>query len=332
MRVTILSFLVTLIIIYLAVTHLDWEMLGTVATQVDPVFIFWAFVTWIFILLTKSWKWQTVVSSVGGIISLLESAKILLIGLFIGVITPGRVGDFVRVFYIKKKVGIGKGILAVLVDRILDVFLLLVFALVGVLFLFSSKGLEVVSFSLLGAGVVGFLFVVMVLLNRRIARKGWSLIQRFIPLSLRDMLKKYGTEFYDSVPLLRQNKMVIGWSLVIGVGAWLFTVTMGYFLLLAAHIPVGWEAALIVIPVISLIEIIPFGVAGVGTRELAAIAVLSVYSIPPESAIVFSVLYFVVGYFPSLVLGILLFNREPVHFRGGVQQMMDSLTPKQDKE
>ena len=146
------------------------------------------------------------------------------------------------------------------------------------------------------------------------------------------MLKKYGTEFYDSVPLLRQNKMVIGWSLVIGVGAWLFTVTMGYFLLLAAHIPVGWEAALIVIPVISLIEIIPFGVAGVGTRELAAIAVLSVYSIPPESAIVFSVLYFVVGYFPSLVLGILLFNREPVHFRGGVQQMMDSLTPKQDKE
>ncbi len=136
------------------------------------------------------------------------------------------------------------------------------------------------------------------------------------------MISLHGKEFYDNVPLLKKNAGVVVQVFLLGIGAWLMTVTMGFFLMQAAHINVGWGAALIAVPIVSLIEILPFGVAGVGTRELGAVVVLSAYGVSPESAIVFSVLYFLVGYIPSFVMGGLLFNQEPPRIRESMEKLM----------
>ncbi len=124
MRFSWISILVTLFIVYLAVTRLNIETMWLTLQGVDIVFIGWALGVWLILMLGKILKWRQAVKSAGGVISFSISAKTLLIGLFIGVITPGRIGDFVRVLYIKDKLGVGRSVLAVLVDRIIDVTIL----------------------------------------------------------------------------------------------------------------------------------------------------------------------------------------------------------------
>ncbi len=55
--------------------------------------------------------------------------------LYLGNLTPGRAGDFAKVFYLKQdlKLSTGKGITSVLVDRVFDLYLLLVLGGLGIL-------------------------------------------------------------------------------------------------------------------------------------------------------------------------------------------------------
>jgi uncharacterized membrane protein YbhN (UPF0104 family) len=85
------------------------------------------------------------------------------------------------------------------------------------------------------------------------------------------------------------------------------------------HLPVDWSVALLTVPVLALIEILPVSVVGIGTRELAAIIVLGVFHIPPEQAVLFSLLYFLLGYIPSFILGLILFNTRPFPIEGGLE-------------
>ncbi|MEK6970431.1 MAG: lysylphosphatidylglycerol synthase transmembrane domain-containing protein [archaeon] len=324
MRWSWLTVIVTLGIIYLAITRLNFGLLIESAANISGLLVLSAFGVWIIVLLAKSIKWKWVIAGLDGNISMIKSIRVLLIGLFIGVITPGRIGDFIRVLYIKDELKTGKGIMAVVIDRVLDIGTLILFAVIATLFLVSNTGHSAISLPLLAVTAGAFILLVFIGFNRHIAKKIWKILKRFLPDSLVEMISHHAVDFYDSIPILLKNKKFLVGSLVFSVGAWLATVTMGYILMLAVGIEVDWQVALIVIPAISLIEIIPFGIAGVGTRELAAVVTLSLFGVSPEVAILFSMLYFVVGYSPSFVVGGILFNKEPPALKKNLSKLVSA--------
>ncbi len=316
MRFSWISAFVTLIIVYVAITRLDWLALWNAVQKIEFSLLLVALFTWVLVVTTKSIKWKLLISTLGGKISVMESFKILMIGLFVGVITPGRMGDFVRAAYVKEKIGLGSGVMGVFVDRAMDVFTLLVFSAIGIIGLFRATGIHLIPNEVLLAIFIIFCLAVFLSLKKGVARRIWPFAKSLFPIALSNTISKYGNQFYSAVPLLKKNRTQVLTIFCVGILAWLLTITFGFFLMQGARIQLDWQVALLVVPVLALIEIIPFGVAGLGTREVAAVIVLGAYSIPPENAVLFSLLYFAFGYIPSFVLGSYFFNRQPFPLKG----------------
>ncbi len=317
MKIPYVPIFFTLIILYVAITQLDWSSLFGAFQQADSSYILLALGMWLVLVLLKAFKWQRIMASLNGKISLHESMSILFIGLFVSIITPGRLGDFVRAIYIKDRLALGKGILAVIVDRAMDVISLLIFAGVGLILLTQASGVEIISPELVVLLIIASLAALMALLNKRVGRKIFRMLTRFIPVKLNEILLKHGRSFYEAIPLFRTNFVQVLMALAASTLAWLCSITFGWFLMLALHLPLSWGAALAVIPILALIEIIPVGILGIGTREIGAVIVLGAFGISPELAIAYSLLFFALGYIPSFIAGAILFNRKPIPLKGG---------------
>lgn len=318
MKISAITIIFTAVILYIAATQLDWASLLNALQQTRGEFVALSLAVWICLVFFKAYKWQRIVSALNGNISLRESASILLIGLFVSIITPGRLGDFVRAIYVKDRLSLGKGIMAVIVDRAMDVITLLIFSGIGLILLTRASGIEIISPEIVAGLIIFSIVGLSILLNKKWVRKIFRLVQRFLPKTMQKLLVKHGQSFYESIPLFQSNIFQVGLALFASTCAWLLTITFGWLLMLALNLPLDWSAALAVIPILALIEIIPVGVIGIGTREIGAVIVLSAWGIPPELAIAYSLLFFAIGYIPSFVLGSWLFNKKPLFKNGGI--------------
>ena len=77
-------------------------------------------------LFIKSFRWNFLLKQQKIFINPIETFMAYLSSLYIGYITPGRLGEFVKVIYLKSNRGISlsKGFSSVLIDRIFDLYLL----------------------------------------------------------------------------------------------------------------------------------------------------------------------------------------------------------------
>jgi uncharacterized protein (TIRG00374 family) len=252
-----------------------------------------------------------------------HSFQVLFIGLFVSVMTPGRAGDFVRAMYVKDRIPLGKGILAVLMDRVIDIVSLLIFAGIGVALLADANVSKVLSFPMIAGLIFIFVLFVAMALNRKFARTfGWPLIRRVLPEKLKTIFQKYGTEFYDALPDFAKHSSNILVAILCSTIAWVLSVTFGWFIMQALGLDVPWTGALAVVPILALVEIIPVGILGIGTREIAAALVLSTFGVSAETAVAYSLTYFALGYIPSFLIGASFFLRHPIPIEGGLKGLL----------
>lgn len=314
------SYIVTLAILYLAATRLDWVSLWNALITTDPTFLALALGTWGLLMLLKATKWKLLIRALNGKIGVWKSMKILWIGLFVSVITPGRLGDFVRAGYVKDQISAGQGVMAVVVDRTMDVLTLLILATGGLFFLSQDKGVNLLSTELMLVMLLGAFGGAYLILNKRFAKKiVYPLLMKIVPARFKEMLSTHGKQFYDALPIIWKNKTYVFLVLLCSTLAWATSIFFGWFIMQSLGLPLGLEVALLVVPVISLVEIIPVGVAGVGTRELASVVVMGAYAVSPEPAVLYSLMYFTLGYIPSFILGAWSFNTTPFPMEGGLK-------------
>lgn len=319
MKVSTLTLALTAIVVYIAITQLNWPALANAFLSANPYWIGVSAASWVILIALKAFKWQSIVSALRGKISLRDSIRTLFIGFFVSIATPSRLGDFVRAAYLKNQMGLGRGTLAVLMDRAMDVLTLILFAGAGITLLSQSQGVTFLSTEfiliLLGAGIAGL----FALLNRSIAQKMFHAYGRFLPLKWHAFVRKNGKEFYDAIPDLRKKWKNVFVAALLSVPVWLISVTFGWFLFQSLNLPLTWYTALAIIPILALMEIIPLGILGVGTREIVTVFMLGLLSVPAETAVVFSLLYFALGYIPGFIIGAYFFNRKPIPIQGDLK-------------
>ena len=83
----------------------------------------------------KGIRWSYLIRMQGGRYSIWNCFLIYMSTLAIGNVTPGRAGDFAKVFYLKKDLNfsLGKSTANVLLDRVFDLYLLLLLGCAGIL-------------------------------------------------------------------------------------------------------------------------------------------------------------------------------------------------------
>ncbi len=259
-------------------------------------------------VLTKGLKWKEIIRAHSTDYPILSSCKIFLIGLFTGLVTPARAGDIIRVFYLRKSnnISTAKAVSTVFIDRLLDIITLVVLLgiSVAVLGTYISIPLYFSLFTFL------FLIAFFVAMKRGLIEKVLKfLFSLFAPEKYRPALR----EFYHNAK--NSDKGLILTAFLLGLVTWGLTIGEGYLIVLSLGLKIPISYLALSIPIITIVEILPISISGMGTREATCIFLFSLIGIKADEAVAFSLLYALLTYWFLGVIGAVLWVRNPVQFK-----------------
>jgi len=273
------------------VYNLDIEKIIVVFLSINPIFIICSLTLTIPRLIIRNTAWQIIQKEQKITISFFQSLKIFLIGYFYGSITPGYIGQLMRVPYMKEKTGAPYGKLFVnsLMETIIHTLSLYGMMLIGALLVMGVLP-ELLYIS--GTWVVLLAIILFYFVKRERGEKLFRLlIQYLIPKKLKTNLYRFVDTFYTDFPEIK--KLLL--PLILGIFTWIIIFSQEYIIVLALGIDIPYLYFLLLFPIANVVGFIPITFAGLGTRELAAIFLFStLFGVVEEEVFVFTLLGFVI--------------------------------------
>ena len=296
-----------------------WRILRTV----DLMFVLLSLLLQAIGLAISTLRWQLIMNRLNIQFPFIRSFAHQLIGTAAALVTPGQLGEFVKVLYHRQEgVPVAESLLSVIVDRAYDLVMLLLFGFIAFAILVGLSPPLTVGISLVGG--------VMLLTGFLLARRG----EQFRPW-LTITLTKIGPKPYRKA--LQENALQLAGQISQFKLSFLFTCTLltvfnytfllfrVYALVLALHLDVPFWYFAMVVPLLRLVGLIPISVLGLGTRDLTAIYLLGQVGVSEEAALLVSALGLITLQIQALI-GLVMWQRYPLHFQkadlGGFKEII----------
>ena len=310
--------LVGFLLLWLVLRDLQWssfiEELGSYPA--------WKYAAGLFLLslvyIAKSYRWHTLNSSFGIKTSWRMALVFYLSAGFLSVITPGRLGEFAKIFFLKRKYGIDTSAAtsSVILDRVWDVLILSLCASLSIVMLFSGPETGLLSLLLMGAFFLASLLVVLV---------PAVLFKPLLLISGR--FKGIHSKLEDLYMLWNRNRFKhFGSSLLITLISYVALFIIPFIFSAGTSFPLQFKAAVGAVSISNILSFIPITIAGFGTRELVFSEVWKLSQYPKEVAISISTCYFIVTYLGSLLVGgvVYLANLKNLYRPAEIRKMKES--------
>ncbi len=234
-------------------------------------------------------------------------------------IYPARAGEFLRAYVIKQREGvaISASLAIVLIERIFDAVVMMLFVFVNLPELAKLSGDSGVAGSIQEFAIIGtaiffgallvFLLAAMFpsITSRAVA---WSIIH-MIPARFQPKLQGLADRFLEGLSCLRSPRdavMILLTSIVI----WLLETGKYWFLMHGFAFTVSFFALMLMNGIANLVTTIPAAPGYIGTFEVAGIAVLTAYGVDKAIATAYTVVLHAALYFPITLLGAWYMLRE----------------------
>lgn len=291
------------LILYLLFSSISFNNVdfALVWKSIDINYLLLVFPVVIIVLVVKSFRWKLILQTEGYSFSFYNSIKAYFSSYSLGVVTPGRLGELVKVYNVRKGISNINPVAAfrtVVVDRLYDLFFLSWFGLSGVLLYFKIIG-EQNSWALL---ILSFFLVFA----------GFSAGYKILQILSKKL--KTGNKFLvfisDCLGQLFQVKSILTW-LITGMAYLIFFVGIK-ILFLSVDIRISLMETGFIIGLIGLVLLLPISVAGFGTREASFVFLLSLYGIGAETAIIVSILQFLAFFVFGGLVGLVFWLLEPI--------------------
>lgn len=303
--------LIGLALLLFLLWQIDVRQLVTVLTQVAPLPLGVAILLNIPQISLKACRWRWLLRAQQTQYGIWAATLSYFGSIFIGLLTPGRLGEFVKAMHVNQDcdVAMGQAFSSVLADRLFDLYALLVVGGAALLSLTAWRD----SNSVLGLALLALLLTLPLavflhegvfgrirMMGSYLGRPGWWLFasQGWL-LELRNGLRQL------SLP----------WLLAaVGMTVLAYTIFFGqcYLLALAVGLKTGFVQVSFAVALGSLVTLLPISISGLGTREAAMIVYLGVVGVPAEAALGFSLLVFVTFYVAGGLLGAVAWWMKPV--------------------
>ncbi|MHA1305962.1 MAG: lysylphosphatidylglycerol synthase transmembrane domain-containing protein [Candidatus Heimdallarchaeota archaeon] len=234
----------------------------------------------------KTIRWQMILRIQGTKLSLWMTLRLVLIGTFGSSITPAKVGDILRAFYLTKeeKTKIGKSVFTVVFDRILD--LVGIFLIAGCTTPFLLLAFDSIEWWIPAAIAGGFLILIVICaltFTEKISRPILVFVLKIVSKAFRkqeakDKINISSQEIIDDF-FTCQKKYQVKHYLFLGALSIIFWIILGLqgsLLLVAFGTPN--VNPIIIISVLCIAAVvamtIPFSIGGVGIRDLVISSLL----------------------------------------------------------
>jgi uncharacterized protein (TIRG00374 family) len=236
-------------------------------------------------------------------------------------VTPGKAGDAVRALYLRSDSGrpLGEALLTVFVDRLWDLGFILAGGAVTAL-IFSQRYIQIPSAPLFAFGAVAIALAAAVATNRRwmraLLKPAFSVLG---PARYRDDLSTSFHAFYDALRVYGASPRRSAVMAAMTLACWALIFLLAVYTSVLLSIPVSPGYIVLMMPIVTLVELIPFSISGLGTRDATVIYFFSVVGVGSAEAVGFSIVYVVIGTYLTALVGFALWMRHPIRWPRGRQ-------------
>jgi len=272
------------------------------------------------VLLVRGMRWHVILSRMGVPMALRRVIELWAIGFYASAVTPAKAGDAVRALYVRDEsdASIGTAFASVFVDRLYDLIFVLVAGAVSVVW-FSTRYRSMPSAWIIVASAVGIGGVLFVASRRRLVR---ALLRPVVGLVVPEKYRRDAADFfhrfYDAMGGFASVPGNIALAGVLTLAGWILIFTLAVAVAWTFRIPVASGFLVGIMPIVTLVELLPISVSGLGTRDATVIYFFSIVALGRAEAVGFSLGYLVLGTWVTALLGFALWIRHPVPLRGQV--------------
>jgi hypothetical protein len=252
-------------------------------------------------------RWRVLLRSLGRSYPARRAWAAYLSSSYVGMLTPGRVGDALRAHYLRHDLGVSypEGLASVVMDRVCDLYVLVGFVVVGV-FRFSS----VVVGELAWVAWVGVLFTVLAPLALLVPGIAEAAVGRVYAKATGAGVEASGlARFLEALRGLVRRPLAV--AALMTVGAFGVNYAQGWLLARALHLAISFTDMVCLMAIASLLGLIPISVSGVGVREVFFALVFPVLGYGVEAGVALGLLIFAVMYLAPIAAGFVSWQVAP---------------------
>ncbi len=244
------------------------------------------------IIILQTYKWRILLKQQGIAIPFGHLILMQLKSSFYGTVTPGKIGSFIKIHYVKQESGkdIGQSAQSVILDRFLDTITIFLMAFLGAVFIIHVTRETTFIFI---AAIILIAIAFYILLNKRFMKFFLRIFFKvLISKKIKQMVENSFETFYHNMP--HKRNLII--PFLVNVLTWTIIYTAPYLIARSLGITqIPFLAFISMYAISTIISIIPITVSGIGTREASLVGLFSLYSIPAELTITMSLLSFFTG-------------------------------------
>lgn len=306
--------LIGIVLFVFILTRIDLSGIAFTITKVNLWYLVPVIILIPPLILLKSWRWQLLLKMQGITYPLRQAFAAYFGGMYLGLVTPGRLGELGRVFYLTddKELSFGGAFSSVLVDRLLDIYLLLLVGGYGLVALSLLPERMILSIIIL----VLLLSLPFLLLNKRTGKWLIGLVNQTKLLGkLGKKMDTAADQFYSGVDRLANPRLTL--PLLINLAAWAIYFAQCHLLVLSLNLPLSFLDIAIYMAVAVLVTLIPVSIAGIGTRDATLIALFSFQGLSAESALSYSLLVLFSFYICGAVMAAIVWQIKPIRVSRG---------------
>jgi len=267
----------TVILFAIGLRLIDWRQFADILVNADPLLVILAFIMMLAAIYASLLRYHAIVAAIGADYPVAEGWRLYLAGHGFNQLLPtGLGGDMLRVAALRKRIGWVAALQSIVLDRLIGLYhMFVLFFLLLLLALVFNPDVEIASMVKLAAlPVLGGLFGIYLL------SKDWlqKIIVRRVPSAIPHILA-----FVASIRKLDVTLLSLSAQALFGLSF----AMLGYALGPVSQ-PLTYFA---LIPSIFILMQVPVSLGGWGMREAAAIALLPIAGMTPETAFANALLY-----------------------------------------
>jgi uncharacterized protein (TIRG00374 family) len=308
-----LGVMISAVFLYFALRGLELDKAWLVMRTASYWWIIPGVVVYFFGVWARTWRWHYMLRPIKTV-SLVRLFPVVVIGYMGNNVYPARAGELVRAYVLRKKeaVSISASLATIIVERIFDGVVMLLFVFVSLPLTPMPEELRqvVVLFSLLFFGALAVFFVIAASPARSQAVYNWFII-RLVPLRFQDLARGLLDRFMDGLHCLRSGRdvlMIFVTSLVI----WLAETVKYWFVMHSFDFSVPFYVLMLMNGVVNLATTIPSAPGYVGTFDAPGIKVLEQFGVGRAVATSYTLVLHAALWLPITLLGFYYMGRESV--------------------
>lgn len=254
----------------------------------------------VLVLGIKSYRWHRIIRNEGHHYNVWRAFGAYMASFTIGVITPGRIGEIARLYYLRQDCDLSflPAFRTIVTDRIFDLGVLVMLGIAALFHFGALAGGNAYVAAAMGAGLfflalfTGFFLLRWLLKTARFSEMAFL---QFIYQSLRQAVDRRAL-----------------WLWLITAAAYLVFYMAIDLIFLSLGIEMRIIDIALVLSVVGLATILPVSWAGFGTREISLVYLLAFYGISAEAALSFSLLQFGAFFLWGSLIGLLFWLLMPI--------------------